>query len=241
MEHKIKKNVAFVTIYLGKESSNVNIPVVPRQKNSYFITNRKDIQQILLHKGWEPILVDIPPINTSDVVENEIHYTTLCKQYRVFPQKYIQKKYDYIVIFDNKFNVNVSGTFKTIYKPLLKAISLHPHIFIKPGQGIKKEFKKCIKYQQRYKRQESQYKKYIEEQKKLGLSINHNKHYQVGYIIYNMNHSKINKIQNTWMKHINKCGINDQISFNFIAQIYDEYIEEFIYNYRDDRDKFTLV
>lgn len=235
-----KKQIAFGTVYIGEET-DINIPKVPQQNDSYFITNRKELFPKISRAGWQPVFVNIPTIDTIDLVEKQIYYTTACKEYRVFPQKYLQKKFDYIVMFDNKFNVNVSGTYKTIYKPLLNAISVHRHIFIKPGEGIKKEFKKCIKYQQRYKRQESQYKKYIEEQKKLGLSINHNKHYQLGYVIYNMNHSKITKIQNTWMKHINKCGINDQISFNFIGQIYDEYIEEFIYNYRDDRDKFTLI
>jgi len=229
-------NICFITLYIG-EDINVNIPELPLPGHSYFITNKKELVPNLKNKGWLPVLVHIPAIYTEDVIEKQIFYTAQCKKYRVFPQRYIQKQYNYIVWFDNKFNVNVSGTYKTINKPLTNAVALHKHIFI---ENITGEFKKCIKYQERYNRQKEQYIKYINEQIKSGLSKEYKKHYQVGYVIYNMLHPKIHEIQNSWMEHIEKCGINDQISFNFIAQIYPDIIEEYIYNYRDDRSKYIL-
>ena len=48
--------------------------------------------------------------------------------------------------------------------------------------------------------------------------------------IYNLNHDYTKKIQYEWFKHIKKCGIQCQISFNLLRQIYEDYIGEFKYN-----------
>ena len=42
-----------------------------------------------------------------------------------------------------------------------------------------------------------------------------------------MKHEKINLINETWYAHIQECGIQDQISFFFVKQLFDAYIFPF--------------
>ena len=38
----------------------------------------------------------------------------------------------------------------------------------------------------------------------------------------NMKHNKINTINTTWYQHIKECGIQDQISFFFVKQLFND-------------------
>jgi hypothetical protein len=42
-----------------------------------------------------------------------------------------------------------------------------------------------------------------------------------------MKHPEINKIGETWLNHIQMCGIQDQISFFFVKQLFSDYILPF--------------
>jgi hypothetical protein len=42
-----------------------------------------------------------------------------------------------------------------------------------------------------------------------------------------MKHEKIKEINNTWYQHIQECGIQDQISFFFVKQLFNDYIYPF--------------
>jgi hypothetical protein len=46
-------------------------------------------------------------------------------------------------------------------------------------------------------------------------------------VIRNMKHEKIQKINNTWYNHIQECGIQDQISFFFVKQLFEGCIYPF--------------
>jgi hypothetical protein len=69
--------------------------------------------------------------------------------------------------------------------------------------------------------------KYIKEEEEKGYPINGERHFQTTCLVYNMNHPLVYKIQNTWMEHINRCGIQCQISMYFIAQQFKKEIGEF--------------
>ena len=106
------------------------------------------------------------------------------------------------------------------------AMALHRHPFL---NNISEEFKESM-LQERYILDKERYHNYIDSNVSKGLSSEHYNHFQCGYLLYNMNHPDTTRIQKTWHEHINKCGINDQISFNFIAQIFKRVIGEYRYD-----------
>jgi len=79
----------------------------------------------------------------------------------------------------------------------------------------------------RYTLESEQYKKYIQNQINNGLSETTAQHCQCGFLIRNMKHSKMIEINNTWYQHIQECGIQDQISFFFVKQFYNDDIYGF--------------
>jgi hypothetical protein len=45
-----------------------------------------------------------------------------------------------------------------------------------------------------------------------------------------MKHVKMVEINTTWYEHINECGIQDQISFFFVKQLFNDNIYPFVEN-----------
>ncbi len=243
-------NICFVTGYVGYsdnwESSpgivGINIPKVPVEYDSYFITNIKEIIPKLKDSGWIPILINLDEskdVDKLDKIDKQIYFTIESKKLKVFPHSFISKVYDYVVWFDNKFNVNVPDTIKTIEdKSFNFPITVRPHPFI---SNIKDEFKIGSSIFERYRRHHNRYIKYIDEEVKSGLSQTYSEHYQTGYIIYDMNHPKVYDIQNLWMEHIHRSGIHCQVSFNFIIQKFKGLIGSVNYNYWDTSNNLMIV
>ena len=70
----------------------------------------------------------------------------------------------------------------------------------------------------------------IKNQVKNGLSEITEHHCACGFLIRNMKHTKTIEINNTWYQHIQECGIQDQISFFFVKQLFSDYILPFTEN-----------
>ena len=104
------------------------------------------------------------------------------------------------------------------------AFILRNHTFLPPD--IWKEYEVSME-QKRYRLQGEQYKKYIKTQLTSGLQSVTPYHCQCGFIIRNMKHPEINNIGETWFQHIQVCGIQDQISFFFVKQLFSDYILPF--------------
>jgi len=82
-------------------------------------------------------------------------------------------------------------------------------------------------WQQRYLVEYDQYVKYIEKQLSSGLSETTGYHCACGFLVRNMKHPVIKELNETWYQHIEECGIQDQISFFFVKQLFDCYIHAF--------------
>jgi hypothetical protein len=78
--------------------------------------------------------------------------------------------------------------------------------------------------QKRYESEKEKYLLYIKEQLKNGLKETTANHAQTGLLIRNMKHPKINEIDKTWYLHIQQCGIECQISFFFVKQLFENNI-----------------
>jgi hypothetical protein len=143
------------------------------------------------------------------------------------------KEFDYLCYLDSKLE-HVSEKFVEdyIHKYFVDAntnttnyaLILRNHTFIKPS--VWKEYDVSMG-QPRYKIQSDAYKNYINAQVESGLKAETPYHCQCGFIIRNMKHPEVNNIGETWLQHIQMCGIQDQISFFFVKQLFSDYILPF--------------
>lgn len=172
-------------------------------------------------------MTDTPIVDSRRSCDDYVTNTMSSKPLKVFPQSFLEKQYDFVVWYDNKFSVNVDDTIRVINSwNDAHALMLHRHPFLR---NVKEEFIESMK-QPRYFLERRKYIRYINECEEEGLVDNYALHSQCGYIIYNLNHSMTSEIQTGWISHIHKCGVQDQISFNMFRQKYEEYIGEYKYD-----------
>jgi hypothetical protein len=100
--------------------------------------------------------------------------------------------------------------------------------------GADLEYKAAM-LQPRYQHQKDQIDAYMEEQVALGYPIHGERHFQTGFIVYNMRHADTAVIQEEWYQHITKVGIMCQIAFYFVAQRHLESIQEYKHDWQNGR------
>ena len=224
LNEKHTSDLAFVTGYIGQDrGGQARIPTVPRAGHSYFITNLSDVAQAALAKGWIPIM------NMCENTATYIDSTQASKPLKVFPQQFVSRvskqAYRFMVWYDNKFDVNVAGVSDAVaqWNPN-HALLMHRHPFLCCGADV--ELKESMKHH-RYKLQEKQYVKYMEEEARAGFPAHGERHFQCGFLLYRLDHPDCAKIQNMWMAHIKRCGIECQISMYYVAQRFPDSIGEY--------------
>jgi hypothetical protein len=82
-------------------------------------------------------------------------------------------------------------------------------------------------FNEKYRIEREKYKNYINNQVNNGLSETTDAHCACGLLIRNMKHEKMIEINNTWYQHIQECGIQDQISFFFVKQLFNDCVQPF--------------
>ena len=224
--------LAFYSCFYGSDSNKTfSIPPLPsKQYKCYFYTNNQSMILRLKHTGWIAIFDNKP--STDDLIES----CMLGKYVKVLPHKCRElQAYDYTCFLDSKYGKVKDGFVeKFIDTYFIKnhyALLLREHWFVPPciwdeysvSVGLNPNFRK----QQRYILQKDQYHRYIEKQLSTGLHERVDHHSCCGFLIRNMKHPYINQLNNTWYEHIQECGIQDQISFFFVKQIFHDYILPF--------------
>ena len=157
----------------------------------------------------------------------------LAKNVKSIPHEYEElKNYSYLCYFDSKVNkINDNFIEKSINKFFIKqnyALLTRQHWYI--NNNIWDEYNECLQ-QERYSLESDKYFKYINDQLNSGLKEITENHSATGLLIRNMKHEKIIELNNTWYKHIQQCGIECQISFFFVKQLFDRYIHTFNENF----------
>jgi len=147
------------------------------------------------------------------------------KHIKAKPHEYKELiKYKYLCFIDSKLNkIKEEVIEKLIIDKFINnnyAILLREHWFL--DNIIWSEFEESMK-QKRYLYEKDKYLSYIDKQLKNGLKEITDVHCATGLIIRNMKHKKINDINNTWYEHIQECGIQCQISFFFVKQLFNDY------------------
>jgi len=218
-------NLAFYTYFYGSEKNNAfKIPEIPSLNyKCYYYTNNIKLLFLIQKTKWIPIY-DNKPTN-DDLIESNM----VGKYIKACPHKFPHlKDYDYLCYLDSKLeHVNEKFVEEYIHKYFINdnyALMLRNHTFLKPN--IWEEYNVSME-QKRYKLQSEAYLNYINSQVDSGLKTETPYHCQTGFLIRNMKHPQINNINETWLEHIRVCGIQCQISFFFVKQLFSEYILPF--------------
>lgn len=218
-------NLAFYTYFIGSDNNPAfKIPVIPSLKyKCYYYTNNKTILEQIKKTQWIPIFIDIT--TTDDIYESNM----IGKHIKAMPHKYKEiKDYDYLCFLDSKlFELNEIFIEKCIYTYFINnnyALLALQHWVI--NDGVWNEYNLSMQ-QERYFNQRERYINYINKQLSSGLYANTNYHCATNLLIRNMKHKKINEINETWYSHILECGIQCQISFFFVKQLFPRCIMPF--------------
>ena len=218
-------DLAFYTYFYGSNNNPAFcIPEVPTLKyKCYYFTNNMDMFNHLKSTQWIPIY-DNKPLS-----ENAIQSCMDGKEIKVLPHKNIElQKYSYLCYLDNKLNgLDIDFIERYINNYFINnnyALLLRVHQFV--HDNVWNEFNESM-LQERYRIESEQYTKYIKKQVDNGLIETTKTHCTCNFLIRNMKHPQINLINETWYDHIIECGIQDQISFFFVKQIFEPYIFPF--------------
>ena len=221
-------NLAFYTCFYGSNNNIAfRIPEIPSLiYNCYYFTNNLTIFERLRNTKWVGIYDDKQ--STDDLIES----CSLGKKVKVCPQFFSElKDYEYLCFLDSKLekvNEALVETFiKTYFVDKNYALLLRKHWFIRGN--VWDEYNESL-YQERYRIESEKYKIYIENQRLNGLKEVTPCHCACGLLIRNMKHEKIDELNTTWYQHILDCGIQDQISFFFVKQMFSDVIYPFSEN-----------
>jgi len=221
-----KYHLAFYTCFYGSnENPAFKIPDIPSMKyKCYYYTNNLSIIEQIKNTNWIGIYEN--KSSNDDLVESAM----ISKHIKAKPHEYNElKDYDYLCYLDSKLEkLNEEFIEDFINKYFIKkkyALLLRNHIFL--PSNVWYEFNMSMTHE-RYRLEKDKYLNYIKNQVvNNGLSEITEYHCQTGLLIRNMKHDKIIDINNTWYKHIQECGIECQISFFFVKQLFKDYIYPF--------------
>jgi hypothetical protein len=228
-------DLAFYTyFYGGNNNIAFTIPKIPSFKyKCYYYTNNKSLYDMLQHTHWISIFVDKP---TKDDVKTTTYYEQKSiescmagKHIKAVPEDFQElKEHDYLCFLDSKLDkINdafIEQHIQTYFIEKNYALLLREHPFIK--NSVWQEYEVSM-HQERYRLESQSYKTYINNQLNTGLKDEINQHCTTNLLLRNMKHEKINDLNNTWYAHIQECGIQCQISFFFVKQLFDDCIFPF--------------
>jgi hypothetical protein len=218
--------LAFYTCFYGSSSNEAfSVPPLPSAKyDCFYFTNNHTIMERLRHTRWIGVYEPDKKM-TEDVLES----CMIGKHVKVLPHLYTElNNYDYTCFLDSKLaKVNETFVEDLIQRFFVEdgyALLLRRHWFV--GNNVWEEFHESM-LQSRYRNKSDEYLKYIERQLANGFSETTAFHCACGFLIRNMRHTAINDLNETWYKHIEECGIQDQISFFFAKQMFECFIHAF--------------
>jgi hypothetical protein len=222
--------------YENNNESEFKIPKVPSLTyNCYFYSNNETIIDTLKETQWIGVYDDKPC--NKDLIES----CMLGKHVKAMPHEYTElKDYDYLCFVDSEMDkVNEKLIEDYINEYFIEqnyALLPKQHWFV--GANIHDEFITSMN-KEKYRIEHQKYNEYINKQITNGLSEKTTHHYNTKLLIRNMKHEKMNEINTTWYNHIQECGIQDNISFFFAKQLFDDYIFPFVNNHNilDTHDK----
>ncbi len=218
---------AFYTGFFGSNSNWAAVipPLPTTEYDCYYFTNNRSIFDRLGPTGWKRVWLDLPIHNDN------VRDAMTSKELRCCPERYPPLRgYEYLCWMDSKMKCTNMEHVRTMLETLassdkIVAATHHPL----PYKTVWDEYETAIKYE-KYAREKDSYKRYIEEQLQKGADLNRPQRICCGFRIMKMN-GRRQLLGETWLDHIRQCGIEDQISWQFIHQMFEDEIALFPYQY----------
>ena len=211
--------IAFYTCFFGADSNERNkIPPSPKLDDCFFFTNNPNTYTNLEKTGWNRIFIDIPVKHnlTADAMD--------AKHLKACPYMYPELNgYDATCYFDSALKVNTEEVIELVNKAFTYSnydmlIARHPFISATWPPSAKSEFANAM-LQPRYAAERDKYERYMAQQILSGLLETDDIHYATGFIV-RKNNMEMRKLGEVWYRHILECGIECQISFFFVQQMF---------------------
>jgi len=217
--------LAFYTVFFGSNNNGAyNIPPLPSEKyDCYYYTNNSDMYDKLSNTKWIRIFVNKP--TTDDNIES----CFLAKEVKIKPHIFAElEKYEFTCFLDTKLSkLSIPLIEDLIQKYMINntyGLLLRKHWFIE--NSVWREYEESL-MQHRYYLEKNKYTSYITKNIESGLAAITPYHCACGLLIRRMNHPKIKELNDTWYEHLLQCGIQDQISFFFVKQLYYDVVHAF--------------
>jgi hypothetical protein len=206
---------AVYSVYFGETATKTirNNKINTKYKH-YFISNNRDILNTAQSNGWQPIFVNLP------ISKNRLVSAQQAKVVKAMPHLLpILNRFEFLFYIDDKVDFNVEKIFAFVSSLTVNNNSLIIRNHPSKANNILNEFAEAM-IQPRYQAQRDQTISYITNKLKSGYSLRAENLYWTSAILRNMSHPDTRRINEDWYSNILECGIECQISFDFIAQDY---------------------
>ena len=215
--------IAFYSCFFGNDTNDRNrIPKCPSLHNDcYFFTNNPNTYSALENTGWKGVyLGDKIPVK-SNATESAMD----AKHLKACPYMYKElQNYDATCYIDSSLTITSLSQIITMAEETFKysnywmIIARHPFISETWLPSARNEFNNAM-LQPRYAVERENYEKYMSEQIASGLLETDDIHFATGFII-RKNCMEARHLGEIWYHHIKMCGIECQISFFFVQQMF---------------------
>jgi hypothetical protein len=207
--------VAVYSNFYGADNlvhGNVNFNRVDPAIPHYFFTNNQVAGHKCVAAGWTVIPALTPA--SGDPAESNMQ----CKEEKVRPHLIARlQEYDFLVYRDAKLTGLDFGMLPRIIEKMkaggyCAALPVH-------GRGVVDEVVESM-FQKRYLLERQRIVNYVNEELRAGWAPVNPVHFGCCTSVRNQRHPDTEAMNNLWRAHIDRCGVQDQISFHFIAQQY---------------------
>jgi hypothetical protein len=209
------ENLAVYSTYFGtSDNATFNGNHVEQDYPHIFISNNEEVLMYVEKFGW------IPNYIKAEITVDPVISAQQAKIPKVIPHLIdVLKPYDYLMYKDDKIQIETSKIlfYVNAMKASKNSMALRSHPYF--SGNILYEFGESMK-QYRYDFQRDKIIKYMMEQMNEGMRLD-TQLYATGVILRDMKHPKTKEINEVWYSHVKRCGIQCQISFDFVAQRYN--------------------
>lgn len=207
------KIAVYSNFYGGDHLINGNFnPVVAHTYPHFFYTNNAVAHHKAQGAGWTAISVPTP-VSADPAVSN-----MQCKLEKVMPHILPELRgFDILIYRDAKMKgLDFAMLPKIISR--MQAINAVAAFVVHPRCVIDEVVESM--FQPRYLKDRSRIVGYVNEELAAGWAPVCPIHHGCNISVRNQRHEDTEAMNTTWMRHIERCGVQDQISFHFIAQMF---------------------
>lgn len=211
--------LAVYTCFFGNDKNWSNVVLEPLKGfDSYYFTNNPKTYESLALTRWKRVWVNIP------VSDDMIECARQSKHLRCCPWDVPElKAYPYLCWVDSKLRMNdwdavMESVTKLVLSDKVWLFTQHPRQYT----DVWGEYHEAIQHE-KYARQKAQYKAYITSRLDAGYTIDKPIRVCCGFSI-RKRCPLAKEIGEFWYQEIQECGIEDQISFQFVHQRYEDAI-----------------